>query len=74
VIFEDETTEKIKGIGNVGNSPIIKYVLLVDGLKYNLFSIRQLYDRGNEVIFNEVIFESLHYLVIHVIDETIIFI
>jgi len=30
---------------------IIKDVLLVDGLKHNLLSISQLYDKGNKITF-----------------------
>ena len=55
VTFGDNSKEKIIGIGNVGKepSPIIKNVLLVDGLKHNLLSISQLCDKGNKVIFNK---------------------
>ena len=55
VIFGDNSKCKIIGIGNVGkeSSPIIKNVLLVDGLKYNLLSIRQLCDKENKIIFDK---------------------
>ena len=54
VTFGDNSKGKIIGIGNVGKepSPIIENVLLVDGLKHNLFSISQLCDRENRVIFD----------------------
>ena len=43
VNFEDNSIEKIIGIGNIGITPFkyIKNILLVDGLKHNLLSISQ---------------------------------
>ena len=45
----------IVGIGSVGSTPdhAIKNVYLVDGLKYNLLSVSQLCDNGNDVGFNK---------------------
>ena len=48
VTFEDDSKEKIIGIGNIkiGSSPLIENIVLVDGLKHNLLSISQLCDKG----------------------------
>ena len=45
----------IVGIGSVGSdsSHSIKNVYLVNGLKYNLLSVSQLCDSGNNVRFNK---------------------
>ena len=53
VTFGDDSKEKIIGIGNIkiGSSPLIENIILVDGLKHNLLSISQLYDRDFKVIF-----------------------
>ena len=53
VTFGDNTKWKIIGQVNIGNgtSSLIKSVLLVYGLKYNLLSISQLCDKGFKVIF-----------------------
>jgi hypothetical protein len=64
MIFKDNTKGKEKYISIIENSLTIEHVLLIDGLKYNLPSIGQLYDRGNKVIF-----ESLHCLVIKIINN-----
>ena len=55
VTFEDNSKDKIIGISNVGkeHSPIIVNILLVDGLKNNLFSISQLCNRENKFIFDK---------------------
>ena len=53
VTFGDNSKGKVIGIGNIGESPTIEDVLLVDGLKHNLLSISQLCDRGNRVIFEK---------------------
>ena len=55
ITFRDNSKGKIIGIGNVVKEPslIIENVLLVDGLKHNLLSINQLYDKGNKVIFDK---------------------
>ena len=44
---------RIIGQGNIGNdtSSLFESILLVDGLKHNLLSISQLYDKGFKVIF-----------------------
>ena len=56
VIFWDNSKGKIISIDNVGKdpSPIIKNILLIDGLKHNLLSISKLYNRGNRVIFDKI--------------------
>ena len=52
VVFGDNGRGKVKGIGSINvNSALIKDVLYVDGLKYNLLSISQLCDYGYKVIF-----------------------
>ena len=45
VTFGDDAKGKIIGQGNIGNdtSSLIENVLLVDGLKHNLFSTSQLF-------------------------------
>ena len=55
VTFDDNRKGKIIDIGNVGKEPslIIKNILLVDGLKYNLLSISQLCDKENKIIFDK---------------------
>ena len=47
VTFGDNSKGKIIGIANIGkeHSPIIKNVLVVDGLKHNLLTISQLYNK-----------------------------
>jgi Pol polyprotein len=41
------------GVGKVGKDPskVIDNVYLVEGLKFNLLSVSQLCDKGNQVIF-----------------------
>ena len=53
VTFGDNAKWRIIGQGNIGNdtSSLIESVLLVDGLKHNLLSISQLYDKGFKVFF-----------------------
>ena len=53
VTFGDNSKGKIIGIDNIGitSSKYIKNILLVDGLKHNLLSIDQFYDKGYKVIF-----------------------
>ena len=48
VAFGDNGKGRIIGHGSIGNnsSSLIENVLLVDGLKHNLLSISQLYDKG----------------------------
>ena len=55
VIFGDNNKGKVIGTGMVGNisKPLIENVLLVRGLKHNLLSISQLYDKGYKIIFEK---------------------
>ena len=55
VTFGDDSKGNIIGIGNIqiGSSPIIENVVLVDGLKHNLLSISQFCDRGLKVVFDD---------------------
>ena len=48
ITFGDDSKGKIIGIGNIkiGSSLLIENVVLVEGLKHNLLSIIQLYDKG----------------------------
>ena len=54
VTFRDNAKGKIVGKVKEGRVPncFIDDVLLVKGLKHNLLSISQFYDKGNQVIFN----------------------
>ena len=54
--FGDNSKGKIIGIGNIGktHSLIIEDILLVDGLKHNLQSISQSYDKSYNVIFKSI--------------------
>ena len=49
VTFGDNANGKVVGKGKVGRMPywFINNVLLVEGLKHNLLSISQFYDKGN---------------------------
>ena len=60
MIFRDNGKVKIIGHGSIGNnsSSLIENVLLVNGLKQNLLSISQHYDKGFKVIF-----EYLHCII-----------
>jgi len=51
VTFGDDGRGDIIGIGKIGKDPLktIDTAYLVDGLKYNLLSISQLYHKGNYV-------------------------
>jgi len=50
--FGGNQTGKIIGTGTIGNFSIsINNVWLVDGLRHNLFSIRELVDNGYDVLF-----------------------
>ena len=55
VTFGDDAKGKIIGIGNIkiGSSPLIENVILVEGLKHNLLSISELYDKGFKVVFDD---------------------
>ena len=57
VTFGDNSKRKIINIGNIGITPstCIENVLLVDGVKHNLLSISQLYDKSYKVIFESSI-------------------
>ncbi|KAI0497307.1 hypothetical protein KFK09_020530 [Dendrobium nobile] len=48
VALGDNTTRKVLGTGIIRHSKnlLIENILLVEGLKYNLLSISQLYDKG----------------------------
>ena len=53
VSFGDGKKGYILGVGKVGRSleDSIDIVYHVDGLKYSLLSVSQIYDKGNEVKF-----------------------
>ena len=71
VKFGDNSKGKIISIGNIGKSSslIIEDVLLVDGLKHNLLSISQLYDKGYNIIF-----KSIMCIIINEIDNQVLFV
>ena len=54
ITFGDNAKGKVISKGKIGRLPnyFIDDVLLVEGLKHNLLSISQFYDKGNQVIFN----------------------
>ena len=56
ITFGDNSKGHIEGIGCIGNnfSTLIENILLVGGLKHNLFSISQLCDKGHKVIFESM--------------------
>lgn len=54
VTFSDNDKGKVIGIGQVGSSPSIEHMLLVDGLQHNLISVSQLCDNGYYVIFTTI--------------------
>ena len=64
VTFGDNGKGKIMGHGKIGKFPslILENVLLVDGLKHNLFSVSQLCDKGHKVTFDKdsCIVENIH--------------
>ena len=51
VTFGDDGVGKIVGISNISIPPFLENVLLVDGLKANLISVRQLYNKDFDVTF-----------------------
>ncbi|XP_073223493.1 uncharacterized protein [Cicer arietinum] len=53
VKYGDNNKGKILGVGDIGSksTAVIKDVLYVKGLKHNLLSISQLYDKGFQVYF-----------------------
>lgn len=54
ILYGDNNKRMIIGYGMAGKhlNPTIEDVLLFEGLKCNLLSIRKLYDKGNKVIFD----------------------
>lgn len=57
VLYGDNNNSKILGFSTIGKNfnPTIKDVLFVEGLKYNLLSLSQLCDKGNEMLFDSFI-------------------
>lgn len=53
VSFGNDTPAVIKGKGSILFKEKVKAgnVMYVDGLKHNLFSVNQMSDQGNEVVF-----------------------
>lgn len=51
VRFGNSGKGRILGKGTIGSNPKIENVVFVEGLKFNLLSISQLYDKGKEVSF-----------------------
>jgi len=53
VTYGDNNRGKILGVGDIGGDErvIMKDVLLVEGLKHNILSISQLYDKGYKITF-----------------------
>eukprot|EP00257_Ricinus_communis_P015303 XP_015573185.1 uncharacterized protein LOC107261057 [Ricinus communis] len=54
VTFENDVKAKVIGIESIGKDgkSFIDDVFLVDGMKYNLLSVSQLYDKRNKVTFS----------------------
>ena len=52
--FRDNRCGSILGIGKIGENPTssIEYVYFIDGLKYNLLSFSQVYDKSNSMWFD----------------------
>ena len=73
VTFGDDSKGTIIGIGNIqiGASPIIENVVLVDGLKHNLLSISQLCDRGLKVIFDDSSYKIFNCILIGFRDNNV---
>ncbi|XP_070013483.1 uncharacterized protein [Nicotiana sylvestris] len=69
VSFENGKKGEIIGVGKVGktDSHSIENVYLIDGLKYSLISVSQLYDSGNMVAFT-----STKYFVINLTTDKIV--
>ena len=55
ITLGDKGKCKILGVGKIGKNPskTIDNVYLVEGLKFNLLSVSQLCDKGNQVIFDK---------------------
>ena len=66
--FDDNAKGKVISKLKVCKLPnfLINDVLLVEGLKHNLLSINQFYDKGNQVIFN-----ATQCLIINQIDKQV---
>jgi len=60
VTYGDNNKDKILGIGNIENSltTLIKNVLFVDGLKHNLLSFCQFFEKGYKIAFNKDCFTT----------------
>ena len=71
VNFDNNCKGYIIEIGNICITPsiYIKNILLIDGLKYNLFSISQLYDKRFKVSF-----ESSMYIIFSPNNNGIVFV
>ena len=70
IILGDKAKCNLVGIGKVGDesSPTIEDVYLVKALNFNLLSILQLYDKGNEAIFNK---DECHVININIIIKAL---
>lgn len=53
VRFKDNGKRRMVGKGIIRTSPTIEDVAFVEGLKFNLLSVSQLYDKGMEVSFKK---------------------
>lgn len=62
ITYGDNNKGEILGKGSVGNpsSTTISDVMLVDGVKHNLLSISQLYDKGFKVTYTNTCFLFEH--------------
>lgn len=69
-------------VSNLGNTPLITNILLVQNLKHNLLSISQLCDKGFKISFekdkcsiyevkNELIFEGIRNRNIYILDKKV---
>jgi len=69
VTYGDNNKEKILRTGAISNESSfnIKDVLLVEGLKHNLISISQLYDKGYKVVF-----KPSHCLIFYAFDNIVL--
>ena len=85
VSFGDNSNGYVIGkwdVSNLGNTPLITKVLLVENLKRNLLSISQLCDKGFKISFeknkcsiyevnNELIFEGIRNRNIYILDKKV---
>ena len=69
ITFSDSKVGKIVWIGKIDKDPSksLEHLYLVEGLKFNLLSISQLWDKGNKVIFN-----LSHCIVQNVHDKSVV--